>query len=371
MYSNACHKTCEAVAFRHQLRSQEYSNVKALSVSRTSLSSSVKFLRSKRSLSLTCSSTDVERPENVDGVTIRRRPPGGIGNHACGQDFDFKVPDIDNVPKNILEEIVWHKYTELEKRKSALPLATVMQMAKAALPVRDFLGALLATEARTGKPALIAEVKKASPSKGVIQPNFDPVRIASEYEKGGATCLSVLTDEKFFQGSFENLKNIRRAGVRLPLLCKEFVVEPYQIFLARAKGADAILLIAAVLPNQDLTYLMKIAHSLNMTVLLEVHTAEEMERVLKLKDLKLLGINNRNLETFEVTLDVTTELMAGPLGDIVRERGITVVGESGIFTPADVEVVQNAGVKALLVGESLVRESDPATAIKTLLSLED
>lgn len=302
-------------------------------------------------------------------VVIRRRPPSGVGNHSCGPDFDFVVEGADE-PINILEEIVWSKNPELDKRKEKLPLALVMNMVKAAPPSRDFLGALLEFHERTGKPALISEVKKASPSKGVIQPDFNPVRIGSEYEKGGASCLSVLTDEKYFQGSFDNLKLIRNAGVGLPLLCKEFIIEPYQIYLARAKGADAILLIAAVLPNQDLKYLMKIAESLGMTVLLEVHTAKEMERVLELEELKLLGINNRDLGTFEVSLDVTVDLMAGPLGDQVRERGITVVGESGIFTPEDVKVVQDAGVKAILVGESLVRESDPATAIRTLLSLD-
>uniref|UniRef100_A0A7S0R661 indole-3-glycerol-phosphate synthase n=1 Tax=Pyramimonas obovata TaxID=1411642 RepID=A0A7S0R661_9CHLO len=302
-------------------------------------------------------------------VVIRRRPPSGVGSHSCGPDFDFKVEGADE-PINILEEIVWSKNPELDRRKEKLPLPLLMNMVKAAAPARDFLGALLDFYERTGKPGLISEVKKASPSKGVIQPDFDPVRIATEYEKGGASCLSVLTDEKYFQGSFENLKAIRRAGVECPLLCKEFIIEPYQIYLARAMGADAILLIAAVLPNQDLTYLMKIAHSLGMTVLVEVHTHKEMERVLELEDLKLLGINNRDLGTFEVSLDVTVDLMAGPLGDIVRERGITMVGESGIFTPDDVKVVQDAGVKAILVGESLVRENDPATAIRTLLSLD-
>mmetsp|Transcript_15072 Transcript_15072/g.25512 ORF Transcript_15072/g.25512 Transcript_15072/m.25512 type:complete len:363 (+) Transcript_15072:56-1144(+) len=324
--------------------------------------------QARNALRVAASAVDATQPASGNDVVIRRRPPSGIGKHGCGPDFDFVVEGADT-PINILEEIVWSKHTELEKRKEKLSLALVMKMAKAAPPVRDFLGALHEFEARTGKPALIAEVKKASPSKGVMQPNFDPVRIGVEYEKGGATCLSVLTDEKFFQGSYENLQLIRAAGVKCPLLCKEFIVEPYQIYLARAFGADAILLIAAVLPNQDLKYLMKIAHSLDMTVLLEVHTYKEMERVLELDNLKLLGINNRDLGTFEVTLNVTVDLMAGPLGDKVRERGILMVGESGIFTPADVKVVQDAGVKALLVGESLVRESDPATAIKTLLSL--
>eukprot|EP00239_Pterosperma_sp_CCMP1384_P002337 CAMPEP_0197848426 /NCGR_PEP_ID=MMETSP1438-20131217/8699_1 /TAXON_ID=1461541 /ORGANISM="Pterosperma sp., Strain CCMP1384" /LENGTH=379 /DNA_ID=CAMNT_0043460667 /DNA_START=119 /DNA_END=1258 /DNA_ORIENTATION=- len=304
-----------------------------------------------------------------DGVTIRRCPPAGTGKHSCGPDVQFYVPDVDNEPKNILEEIVWSKVPELERRKELLPLMNMAKMVKIAPPPMDFIGALRAAQEKTGKPGLIAEVKKASPSKGVIQPDFDPVKIAQAYEAGGAACLSVLTDEKFFQGSFDNLKYIREAGVQCPLLCKEFIVDAYQIMLARAKGASAVLLIAAVLPNKDLIYLMKCAEKLGMQVLVEVHTAEEMERVLKIEEIKLLGINNRNLETFEVSLDITKELLDGPLGDIVRERDILMVGESGIFTPEHVKFVQDAGVGSILVGESLVRENDPETAIKTLLEL--
>eukprot|EP00854_Cymbomonas_tetramitiformis_P008296 gene8296-9854_t len=311
--------------------------------------------------------------ELAGGVSIRRRPPGGIGKHGVHSGdvgVNFYVEDIDNEPRNILEEIVWYKYTELEWRKDHVPLDLLKSMLSAAPPVKDFVGAIKAKYEQTGKPGLIAEVKKASPSKGVIQPDFNPVRIARAYEEGGAACLSVLTDEKFFQGSFEYLKDIKRGGVRCPLLCKEFIVEPYQIFMARSRGADAILLIAAVLPNQDLKYFMKIAHNLGMQCLIEVHTEAEMKRVLELEQIDLLGINNRDLGTFSVDLQITVDLLSGPLGDIVRERDILMVGESGIFTPEDVKVVQDAGTRAILVGESLVRENDPTAAIKTLLSLE-
>lgn len=222
-----------------------------------------------------------------------------------------------------------------------------------------------------GKPGLIAEVKKASPSKGVIQPDFDAVRIAKAYEAGGAACLSVLTDEKFFQGSFDNLTRIKAAGVTCPLLCKEFIVEPYQIFKARVSGADAILLIAAVLPNQDLAYFMKAAKMLGMCCLIEVHTEGELARVLQLEGVEdhLLGINNRDLGTFKVDLATTKRIMESAPGQEVTRRGILMVGESGIFTPADVAFVAEAGVGAILVGESLVKQGDPAAGVKQLLEL--
>jgi len=310
-------------------------------------------------------------------VNIRRRPPNGASMHSVGTDqFAFKMEAINqdgervdntvNKPINILEEIVWYKDEELTKRKEAFPLARVRTAMQLAPPPRDFVQAIKDQLAATGQPGLIAEVKKASPSKGIIQPNFDPVKIAKAYEAGGAACLSVLTDEKYFQGSFENLELIRGAGVECPLLCKEFIVDAYQIYLARKFGADAILLIAAVLPNQDLMYFQKIANSLGMAALIEVHTYEEMERVLKLDKVDLLGINNRDLGTFEVSLNVTVDLLKGPLGDQVRERGITVVGESGIFTIDDVNVLQTAGVGCLLVGESLVKQDSPDVGIKKL-----
>ena len=205
-----------------------------------------------------------------------------------------------NKPRNILEEIVWHKDIEIQEMRTKQPLVMLKQIIDRQPPARDWAGALRETAERTGRPALIAEVKKASPSRGVIQPDFDPVRIARAYEKGGATCLSVLTDSKFFQGGFENLQYIRAAGVTCPLLCKDFIVEAYQIFMARAKGADAVLLIAAVLHDRDMTYLLKVIKGLGMTALIEVHTEREMERVCALDGLDpsycVLGINNRDLE---------------------------------------------------------------------------
>jgi indole-3-glycerol phosphate synthase len=302
---------------------------------------------------------------------IRRRPPEGISKQACGP-VDFKVPNSDdNNPRNILEEIIWHKAVEIERFRQRLPLGRLMSQAAASAAPRDFIGAISSAAQRTNKPGLIAEVKKASPSKGVIQPNFDPVKIAQAYEQGGAACLSVLTDSKFFQGSFENLSLIRNAGVTCPLLCKEFVVEAYQVYKARAFGADAILLIAAVLPNSDMGYLIKVAQNLGLACLIEVHTVGELERVLKLPSLEgcMLGINNRDLQTFKVDLGNTKMIMESEAGKEVVKRGLLMAGESGIFTPADVAYVREAGCGAILVGESLVKQGDPAAGVKALLEL--
>ena len=304
-------------------------------------------------------------------VTIRRRPPHGIENQACGP-VDFKVPSTeDNKPRNILEEIVWHKAAEMDRWRNSVPLPLLMSKAKMAPPARDFIGAIRASSDTTGKPGLIAEVKKASPSKGVIQPNFDPVKIAKAYEAGGAACLSVLTDSKFFQGSFENLQLIRAAGVNCPLLCKEFIVEAYQVYKARANGADAILLIAAVLPNSDMEYLIKVARQLKLQCLIEVHTIKELERMLALPSLEgcMLGINNRDLQTFEIDLANTEMIMGSNQGQKVKDQKILMAGESGIFTPADVARVQAAGCGAILVGESLVKQGDPEAGVKALLEL--
>lgn len=304
-------------------------------------------------------------------VSIRRRPPEGIALQGCGP-VDFKVPQSDdNKPRNVLEEIVWYKDVEVRKMKERQPLPRVMQQAKLAPPARDFIGALRAAQQRTGKPGLIAEVKKASPSKGIIQPNFDPVKIAQAYEAGGAACLSVLTDSKYFQGSFEYLQQIRAAGVQCPLLCKEFIVHAYQLYKARACGADAVLLIAAVLPNSDMGYLMTAARKMGLQCLVEVHTVAEMQRVLEL-DLNgaMLGINNRDLGTFKVDLNNNRTIMDSPPGQEAQQRGLLVAGESGIFTPEHVEFVQSTGCGAILVGESLVKEGDPTAAVKRLLSLE-
>jgi len=296
----------------------------------------------------------------------------GLETQPCGPST-FRVnglPDL-NKPQNILEEIVWYKAKEIEAMRTKVPLPVLQAAVKKAAPPRDFKAAITRRAQETGKPGLIAEVKKASPSKGVIQPDFDPVRIAQAYEAGGAACLSVLTDEKFFQGSFANLTLIRDAGVACPLLCKEFIVEAYQVYKARASGADAILLIAAVLPNRDLAYFLKVAGGLGMQCLIEVHTERELARVLELPGVEghLLGINNRDLGTFKVDLGLTATLMGSVAGQQVKQRGIMMTGESGIFTPEDVAFVQAAGVGAILVGESLVKQGDPATGVKKLLSL--
>jgi indole-3-glycerol phosphate synthase len=267
---------------------------------------------------------------------------------------------------------VWYKAYEIEEMRTKAPLARVVMAAKAAPPPRDFIGALKAGSRGGARPGLIAEVKKASPSKGVIQPDFDPVRIASAYETGGATCLSVLTDKKFFQGDFDFITQIRASGNSLPILAKEFVVEAYQLYRARAAGADAVLLIAAVLPNEDLRLLLSASRKVGLQVLVEVHTVAELERVLSLGEEALegamLGINNRDLGTFKVDLDVTRQIMASDAGKKALAAGKIVACESGVFTPADAAFAVENGCGALLVGESLVREGDPAAAVRALLA---
>ncbi|KAL2613891.1 hypothetical protein R1flu_025583 [Riccia fluitans] len=299
------------------------------------------------------------------GVSIRRRPETGPPLHNVGA-FQFKLQNAGNTPRNILEEIIWSKDLEVAQMKERMPVATLKKLVDAAESTRDFVGALRRRAAETGVPGLIAEVKKASPSRGIIQPNFDPVRIAKAYEAGGAACLSVLTDQKYFQGSFENLQMIRASGVQCPLLCKEFIIDAWQLYKARASGADAVLLISAVLPDQDLKYMSRIAKSLGLAVLIEVHSEREMDRVLALPTVDLVGINNRNLENFKVDIQNTVRLLEGERGQTIRDRGILVVGESGLFTPADIEVVQMAGCGAVLVGESLVKQDDPRVGIAGL-----
>ncbi|KAL8260678.1 hypothetical protein R6Q59_028631 [Mikania micrantha] len=300
-----------------------------------------------------------------DETRIRRRPPTGPPLHYVGP-FEFRLQNEGNTPRNILEEIVWNKDAEVAQMKSKKPLHTLKKAIDLAPPPRDFIGALKASYIRTGMPALIAEVKKASPSRGVLRKDFDPVEIAKAYEKGGAACLSVLTDAKYFQGSFENLEAIRNAGVMCPLLCKEFIVDAWQLYYARSKGADAVLLIAAVLPDLDIKYMTKICKLIGLTALVEVHDENELDRIIEIDGIQLIGINNRNLETFEVDICNTKKLLEGERGEKIRQKDIVVVGESGLFTPADVAYVQEAGVKAILVGESIVKQKDPTTGISQL-----
>ena len=275
--------------------------------------------------------------------------------------YQSKIPNTE--AQHILEEIVWHKEVEVAKMRDRLPLMKLRQQVATVEPPQDFLAAL-----RNGKtsPALIAEVKKASPSKGIIRADFNPVAIAKAYEEGGASCLSVLTDSKFFQGSFDNL-NLVRQTVDLPLLCKEFIIYPYQIYFARAKGADAVLLIAAILKDQDLKYFVKIVKSLGMTPLIEVHTLEELDRVLAIDGVSLVGINNRNLQDFSVSLSTTKDILEARK-EVLQSRNILVVSESGLHTPKDLDFVKDAGAEAVLIGESLVKQSDLQAAIKNLFS---
>ncbi|KAK0589796.1 hypothetical protein LWI29_018621 [Acer saccharum] len=301
----------------------------------------------------------------TQGIRIRRRPPTGPPQHYVGP-FEFRIQSEGNTPRNILEEIIWHKDVEVAQLKERRPLFRLKNALDSAPPTKDFVGALRAAYQRTGLPGLIAEVKKASPSRGILREDFDPVEIAHAYEKGGAACLSVLTDEKYFKGSFENLEAIRNAGVKCPLLCKEFIVDAWQIYYARTKGADAILLIAAVLPDLDIKYMIKICKMLGLATLVEVHNEREMDRVLGIEGVELIGINNRSLETFEVDISNTKKLLEGERGQKIREKDIIVVGESGLFTPDDIAYVQEAGVKAVLVGESIVKQSDPGKGIAGL-----
>jgi indole-3-glycerol phosphate synthase len=291
-------------------------------------------------------------------MQIRRRPP----NRAVAVEYmryQVSVPGVE--PQHILEEIVWHKEQEVDRLRERMPLIELQSKISEAPSVRNFVAALRA--GRT-QPALIAEVKKASPSKGVICENFDPEAIAQAYQAGGASCISVLTDEKFFQGSFAYLKAIRQT-IELPLLCKDFIIYPYQIYMARLNGADAVLLIAAILPDRDLQYFLKITKALGMSALVEVHTLEELDRVLGLEGVQFVGINNRNLEDFSVDLQTTKHLLAAR-NEQLQEKEILVVSESGLHTPEDLQVVQQAGASAVLIGESLVKQADPAEAIGAL-----
>ena len=293
-------------------------------------------------------------------MQIRRRQPNPAVDVST---FRYQVVLPDAEPRHILEEIVWYKEKEVDQMRERVSLAELRKRVQTAPAPRDFKKALQSGKTR---PTLIAEVKKASPSKGVICADFDPVAIAKAYSKGGASAISVLTDQKFFQGSWENLANVR-AAVELPVLCKEFIIYPYQIYLARSHGADAILLIAAILSDRDLQYFVKIATALSMTPLIEVHTCSELDRILALDGVTLVGINNRNLEDFSVDLQTTCQILEAR-GNQLQERGIMVVSESGLHTPVDLNQVASAGATAVLIGESLVKQPEPAEAIAKLFS---
>jgi indole-3-glycerol phosphate synthase len=292
-------------------------------------------------------------------MEIRRRPPNPKVKVAF---LEYAIPHAEAEPRHILEKIVWEKDREVAAARERVTLEQLKKQVAELPAPRDFLAAL---KASCRKPAVIAEVKKASPSKGVIREDFDPEAIARGYAAGGASCLSVLTDKQFFQGGFEVLVQVRQV-VDLPLLCKDFILSPYQLYQARAAGADAALLIAAILTDQDLAYLLKVSRALGLAVLVEVHDAAELERALALEGVKMIGINNRDLSSFTVDLATTEQLMER-FGERVRERGALLVSESGLFSRDDLDRVVSAGADAVLVGEALMRQADVTAALETLI----
>ncbi len=260
---------------------------------------------------------------------------------------------------DILKKIITRKQQEIAERKQNISLEAVMDASKSASPVRGFVNAMQA-HINSGDSAVIAEIKKASPSKGVMRENFKPAEIAKSYQQGGASCLSVLTDVDFFQGSDEYLVEARNA-CDLPVIRKDFIIDPYQVYEARAMGADCILLIVAVLDNQTLNQLYSLATALGLDVLIEVHDEAELLRSLPL-NATLVGINNRNLRTFETSLHTTIDL----LSQIPDDR--IVVTESGIHYPDDVALMRENKVNAFLVGEAFMRADDPGVALNKLFN---
>ena len=293
-------------------------------------------------------------------MEIRRKPPNP---KVRVENLEYAVPHQDSEAKNILEEIVWYKDIEITHFKKSLSLNDLIKKINNIPATKGFINGLVRSK---NNPAVIAEVKKASPSKGVIREDFDPQKIVSVYERSGATCISVLTDKKFFQGGFEILKNVREC-TDLPLLCKDFIISPYQVYKARICGADAILLIAAILTDSDLIYLQKIAEQLKMDVLVEVHNLEEMDRVLSLNCFKLVGINNRDLKTFQTDLKVSFDLM-NTYSNYTTQKKVIFISESGIKNLEDLNNLKSHSIRGVLIGESFMKEKDIESAFKKLLN---
>ena len=258
---------------------------------------------------------------------------------------------------NILEKIEATKLQEVERLKGHVSLNEIKVHNNLKDPCRDFVGSIKKNHL-TCRSSVIAEIKKASPSKGVIREKFNPVDIARSYEEYGAACLSILTDEQYFQGDLKYL-NLVKQEVGLPILRKDFIVDPYQIYESKINGADCILLIAAILSDQQLIEYEKTAHDLGMAVLVEAHDAKELDSSLQLQT-ELIGINNRNLKTFDVTLDTTLDLK----NKIGKDK--IVVTESGIFTKSDVELMNKNDVHTFLIGESFMRHENPGEALNKL-----
>jgi indole-3-glycerol phosphate synthase len=259
---------------------------------------------------------------------------------------------------DILNKILAVKVREVAAAQAIIPLSATRTAAELAAPPRDFTGAIRG-KINAGKAAVIAEIKKASPSKGVLRADFRPAEIAASYARHGAACLSVLTDQQFFQGSAEYLQQAR-AACMLPVLRKDFIVDEYQIYQARAMGADAILLIASALDVSQMQAFEALAHGLGMAVLVEVHNGAELDAALQLAT-PLIGVNNRNLRTFEVSLQTTLELLPRIASSSSGER--IVVTESGILSAEDVKLMRGYGVHAFLVGEAFMRAADPGVEL--------
>lgn len=258
----------------------------------------------------------------------------------------------------VLEKILARKVEEVAERSARVSLTELERLAQQADAPRGFAQALIA-QAKSKQPAVIAEIKKASPSKGVIREHFVPADIARSYEKGGATCLSVLTDVDYFQGADVYLQQAR-AACKLPVIRKDFMIDPYQIVEARALGADCVLLIVSALDDVKMAELAAVAKGVGLDVLVEVHDGDELERALKTLDTPLVGVNNRNLHTFEVSLETTLDL----LPRIPRDR--LVITESGILNRADVELMEISDVYAFLVGEAFMRAEQPGNELQRL-----
>ena len=293
-------------------------------------------------------------------MEIRRRPPNPT---VRVENLEYAVPHREAKAKNILEEIVWHKDIEIKNYKKITSLEDLIKKLDRLSPPKDFSNSILQSKI---KPGVIAEIKKASPSKGVIREDFKPEEIASCYERSGASCISVLTDKRFFQGSYEILQDVRRS-TNLPLLCKDFIISAYQIYKARVSGADAILLIAAILSDDDLIYLKKIADNLKMSVLVEVHDDEELERILSLKTFNLIGINNRDLKTFKTELKTSIKIMS-KYSEIFSKHNIIPISESGINNSEDLKALDLIGIKGVLIGERFMREDDIENSFKKLFN---
>ena len=292
-------------------------------------------------------------------MEIRRRPPNPKVKVA---NLEYAIPHNEGEPRNILEKIVWEKDREINLARNRIPLEKLKSKISELPEPKNFFHKI---KTQTKLPAVIAEIKKASPSKGVIREDFEPTYIARAYKEAGATCLSVLTDKTFFQGGFDILTQVREV-VDLPILCKDFILEPYQIYQARSAGADAILLIAAILSDQDLIYLRKIALKLEMTVLVEVHNIDELKRILDLDLFRLIGINNRDLKTFQTDIHTTARLISAFSKELIK-KDVLIVSESGLFNRKDLDMVLGFGAKAVLVGEALMRNENIKLALNNLI----